>query len=392
MHKLCQIVLTCIFVFILAACQPGSQAVPGQGETQAAYTMVAVLTQAAFQTVEAKLTEVSARPSETPAPTEAETPLAVTLSPVAKAGTPGAVPSLPAAGGLATQGASCNQVGSVIDVNMPDGTAVKPGEKFSKIWRIKNAGTCTWTKAYDLIPAGGAEFTTLKEIPLTKEVKTGATIDMSVEMVAPTKEGTYISYWEMQDNTGRGFGLGGQAKGVFWVKIVVGGGTAEGASRVVYSMASNVCYASWLSSTGSLNCPGAVNTSKGSISSQNSVVMEDGSTRSGSTLIAVPNPGGAISGVYPAIQINEGDTFSAVIGCLGEHPDCDIAFSLSYKASDGQTGSLGSWGHTEDGYSDELNIDLSSLAGRTASLILNVNANSSSTDNIGYWISPRVWH
>jgi Ig-like domain from next to BRCA1 gene len=405
MHKIYQILSITFALMLLASCLPNSQQVPaGTGQTEAAYTMAAVLTESVFQTVQAKLTEVS-QPTGTPVPQESSSPAAGTTAPIITTPMPnGAAPTLASNGSQpqpsaqplsAVTGTLCNEIGTVVDVSIPDGTAIKPGATFTKIWRLKNNGTCPWTTSYAMVQANGVDLTVtgLKAIPLPKEVKPGDTVDMSVLMQAPSKTGVYISYWELQDASGNVFGAGPKGRNVFWVKIDSGGSAAAvGAPLNVYSLADSACYASWFTSKGAINCPGTIDATKGSVTVQSSVKMENQTTRSESSIVMVPSPGGVISGQFPDILVNKDDFFSATIGCLNGHPNCNITFTLGYKTSDGQSGTFGSWTHTMDGNSEDLNLDMTKLAGRNASLILTINANNSSPDNVGYWISPRVWH
>ena len=37
---------------------------------------------------------------------------------------------------------------ATVDVNVPDGTQMTPGQQFVKTWRIKNDGICTWGAGY----------------------------------------------------------------------------------------------------------------------------------------------------------------------------------------------------------------------------------------------------
>src|SRR5215204_1683580 len=39
----------------------------------------------------------------------------------------------------------CDAAAFITDVTYPDGTSLGVGVSFTKIWRIKNVGTCTWT-------------------------------------------------------------------------------------------------------------------------------------------------------------------------------------------------------------------------------------------------------
>src|ERR1051326_6274102 len=52
----------------------------------------------------------------------------------------------------------CDAAAFVNDVTYPDGSAVALGGTFTKIWRLKNVGTCTWTTSYALVYVTGERF------------------------------------------------------------------------------------------------------------------------------------------------------------------------------------------------------------------------------------------
>ncbi len=108
-----------------------------------------------------------------------------------------------------------------IDITIPDGTILAPGEDFVKVWRLRNAGTCTWTTDYAVVWVGGARLGAPAEVPLNAVVPPGGSIDVSVPMQAPLDPGTYQSYWKLRNAHGQLFGLGPTGQDVFWVKIVV---------------------------------------------------------------------------------------------------------------------------------------------------------------------------
>jgi putative hemolysin len=89
----------------------------------------------------------------------------------------------------------------VADVTVPDGTEFRPGEAFTKTWRLRNSGTCTWTTQYQFYDQfSGVPETRIsapESIYLTQEVPPGGTVDLSVEMVAPNVVGEYTSWWSM---------------------------------------------------------------------------------------------------------------------------------------------------------------------------------------------------
>lgn len=105
-----------------------------------------------------------------------------------------------------------------IDEDIPDGTKMKPGQRFKKRWKLKNTGTTTWSKAcgdrFQYI--GRTAFGPVKEISLKPDerVAPGASKDLFVDMVAPTKAGSYRSDWKMA-NQGTAFGT------IVWAQITV---------------------------------------------------------------------------------------------------------------------------------------------------------------------------
>ena len=50
----------------------------------------------------------------------------------------------------------CDAAGFVKDVSIPDETTIDPGGNFTKTWRLRNLGTCTWTTAYALVFDSGS--------------------------------------------------------------------------------------------------------------------------------------------------------------------------------------------------------------------------------------------
>lgn len=118
-------------------------------------------------------------------------------------------------------GQLCNQMLFVQDVTIPDETTVNPGEEFTKIWQVKNIGTCTWTPDYYLIPVWGNDMGTNPPVPLGKFVKPGEITEISMEMKAPYMPACYITYWMMTDENGYRFGTGNLANGNIWVCVSV---------------------------------------------------------------------------------------------------------------------------------------------------------------------------
>ncbi len=111
--------------------------------------------------------------------------------------------------------------GSPIDVTVPDDTVMRPGQVFTKVWRVVNTGTCTWTPSYSLVWFSGARLGASAAYPLGREVRPGEAVDLAVDMVAPLAPGVYQSYWKLRAADGSLFGIGPGAGTPFWVRIVV---------------------------------------------------------------------------------------------------------------------------------------------------------------------------
>ncbi len=103
----------------------------------------------------------------------------------------------------------CDVAGFVADVTIPDGTELEPGAKFTKTWRLKNDGTCTWTSDYKLYfysgnKMGGPDSQRMISIP----VPPGTLIEISVDLIAPEEGGKHTGYWALKNAAGIHFGIG----------------------------------------------------------------------------------------------------------------------------------------------------------------------------------------
>ena len=121
---------------------------------------------------------------------------------------------------LPTQtGTPCNLASFVTDVTIPDDTTFLVEKPFTKTWRLKNVGTCTWTAGYKLVFDSGERMSGPETQPLTAvSVAPGEEVDVSVNMIAPAVAGTYKSNWKIKDEKGEVFGL---SSGAFYVQIKV---------------------------------------------------------------------------------------------------------------------------------------------------------------------------
>ncbi len=94
----------------------------------------------------------------------------------------------------------------VADVTIPDDTPFDPGETFTKVWRVRNSGTCAWEQGTQLIFLTGDPLGGPTAVDVSEEVAPEANVDVGVDFVAPTAPGTYRSNWRLQAPDGTQFG------------------------------------------------------------------------------------------------------------------------------------------------------------------------------------------
>jgi len=118
--------------------------------------------------------------------------------------------------------AGCTDRASFIqDVTVRDGTPFLPREKFVKIWRVLNAGTCTWTEQYAIRFVGGDQMEALDTIPVPFSVPPGSELEIAIDMVTPEIPGEYRGFWKLVSDRGSFFGIGPGGNASFWVDINV---------------------------------------------------------------------------------------------------------------------------------------------------------------------------
>lgn len=145
-------------------------------------------------------------PTETPA--AAGLPATPTLAVMAGTQIPTLTPLAPAAPAGANTGPTCYNSKFVADVTIPDGTVLKPYQKFYKVWRVQNTGTCPWDQGYGFIQYTGPNMgTTVTYFSNNDQpVGSGGTVDIGVELRAPAQPNDYVAHWTMINDTGKTFG------------------------------------------------------------------------------------------------------------------------------------------------------------------------------------------
>ena len=160
-----------VFILVLSACNLPSNT-PATEEPNAVFT-------AAAQTVQAQLTQ--SVPFSTP-----------TLPPAFATSTAGSsFPTLALPTSTVSVPASpvCDQARFLKDVSIPDGTVFAPGASFTKTWRMRNDGTCTWS-GYTLVFDSGDSMNGSSPTTIGT-VASGGEVDVSVTLTAPATVGSY---------------------------------------------------------------------------------------------------------------------------------------------------------------------------------------------------------
>lgn len=138
---------------------------------------------------------------------QASPPTSITLQVVERAAqaTPTASPTQTPVPDVTEESGCTLNASYVADLTIPDNQVLQPDVSFTKSWRIRNSGTCDWGSDFRLVFMAGSRMgaPTSVAVPATPS---GATVDVSVPMAAPTEPGTYESHWRMQSDQGQVFG------------------------------------------------------------------------------------------------------------------------------------------------------------------------------------------
>ena len=303
---------------------------------------------------------------------------------------------------------NCNHANFVTDgdITIPDGSVLIPNKSFTKTWRVKNTGTCTWNTNYAVVFSGGDQMSAPAVTYLPANVLPGSTVDLSVPMVSPATDGDYAGNYMLRSDGGVLFGTGASGMAPIYVDIqvvklqVIPNLDLGGFLHVfpleltAYDFAANYCVGNWRNATapGYLACPGTTADASGFVVQVDSPKLQDGDVVDGVGLLTHPQwiDGGSISGTFPLITVEDGMKFRATLGCGFGGAACDVHFLLRYRIEGGTLTELTHWDMT---YADEpmvVDQDLSSLAGKKVNFVLQVVTNGSSAQDWAYWVNPRI--
>lgn len=107
----------------------------------------------------------------------------------------------------------------VADVTVQDGAVMRPGQTFTKTWRIRNTGTRAWGAGDQLALFSGQRMDAPDSVPLPP-AQPGQAVEVSVNLKAPDVTGTHRGTWKPRTAAGVWFDY------PHWVEINVQPATA----------------------------------------------------------------------------------------------------------------------------------------------------------------------
>jgi hypothetical protein len=98
-----------------------------------------------------------------------------------------------------------NSLRFIEDINFPDGTVVRSGEKIEKLWKVENNGTCSWDSRYRMRLVEGDQLGAPAEYALFP-ARPGTQTELRVIFIAPRESRYYRSTWQAYGPDGLPFG------------------------------------------------------------------------------------------------------------------------------------------------------------------------------------------
>jgi len=206
------IVILIIPLVLLSACLRNNP--DAQTEIQVAIALTQTSSAFGTQSVLGLSSTATTQPTETVLAATATEELPTETSPESPTAT-STQPPVP------TQPENCTNLAKMVSETIDDGTVFPASTKFTKKWVLRNDGTCNWLPDYEVIFMSGDQMGADSPIKIGKSVLPGESLELSVDFISPTVEGTYQGDWKLRTNDGVVFGLGKAANLTFWVKIKV---------------------------------------------------------------------------------------------------------------------------------------------------------------------------
>ncbi|MCC7188897.1 MAG: hypothetical protein IT312_09160 [Anaerolineales bacterium] len=276
----------------------------------------------------------------------------------------------------------------IADVTVPDGTRFDSGAAFTKVWKLRNVGTCTWTTSYSLVFDSGEKMGAVTSSNFANNIAPGQIIDITINMTAPSAPGHYIGYWKFKNAQGVIFGIGAAANKAWWVEIdVVGSPTTS----VAFDFIAKASEATWSSGAGGLSFPGSDGDAKGFALKKDKPKFESGVELAQPGFLFAPQnqTNGFIQGRFPPFRVESGDKFQTRVGCEFGATSCYVAYRLDYEVGN-SIRTFWTFRERYEGLTYDANIDLSPLAGQEVRFILYISAYGSPVGDRALWGNPVI--
>jgi hypothetical protein len=209
-----KLIATAILVTLLiSACGPSATPAESTPDVAAVRTSAAGTVVAEFTLTAADFTDTLPAPivpTNTPQAEATATENVTTTAPVAQVTN--------AEGTVVTLCDKYSWDPATVDVNIPDNTTMSPGQEFTKTWKIKNIGACTWGEGYKMVYSYGEKMAGVAQ-PLGAAIAPNQEVDVSVQFTAPDLPGTYFSVWTLEN--AKGIPFQGNDNKALYVQIVV---------------------------------------------------------------------------------------------------------------------------------------------------------------------------
>ncbi|PWB77852.1 MAG: hypothetical protein C3F07_00635 [Anaerolineales bacterium] len=205
---------------LMSSCGGQNAEAPTQDLNEVLTAAVGTVVESVMQTQTALAPVATPTPLDSPTPPPTNSPIALptgTNQPTATAiyfNVATWTPSITPTGTIytpttnpSTLANGCNNLLLLRDETIPAGTEMKPGEKFTKTWKVANNGTCDWLLQYRIVFVGGEAMG--GEDPggrLGKVIEPGKWTQISIVLTAPSKGGSYTGYWRLATGSGDAFG------------------------------------------------------------------------------------------------------------------------------------------------------------------------------------------
>jgi len=268
-----------------------------------------------------------------------------------------------------------------------DATPAEPGQTVERVWRVRNAGTCTWTPQYELVPVEGLSFG-VAPIPLSETIAPGEEADLRLTVPAPAAPGFYAGGWALRSPEGALLGAGSRP---LRLRLNVSSPVPD-PTRVVYDFFGHVCEARWVAASPTragrlLPCPGYDLDPGGFLLWVETPRFSNGITEDEPALILHPphEDGGLISGAFPAYTVEPGDQFRVLLGCSAGSPGCQSRCQLNFREGD-KLSPIAEWIIGEADGMRNIGVDLSFLAGRSVVFVLAVDADGPGASDATIWM------